>query len=163
MPFVVLALAVVRHAQEPEVGADRPHILDTDTVATPTRPQSRDTGMSPPPPPPDYSPGELFDDSLVLYERCLGAGVMEASYHALVVAMHCAEAAWNRNGIELVIRLARERQQAIDAERPLHPLSTGVADEAGVTRQFQTLATTAKAIRTRLGKEAQASRNRDNG
>jgi hypothetical protein len=109
--------------------------------------------MPQPPAPPDYSPGELFDDSLALHERCLGAGLMEASYHALVAAMLCAETACNRNGIGLVIRLAGESQQAIDAQHPAHPMSTGMAEDREVAALFQTLASAAKAIRTRLGRQ----------
>jgi len=78
---------------------------------------------------------------------------MEASYYALLTAMHCAEAASSRKAIDLVIRLAGDRQQAIDSERPAHRMSTGVADERGAAPRFQTLATAAKAIRTRLARE----------
>ena len=119
----------------------------------PTRQRSRDTGISHPASPPACSPGELFDDSLALHEHCLGAGLMEASYYALLTAMHCAEATSSRKAIDLVIRLASERQQAIDAERPPHRTSTSVADERGAAPLYQTLAIAAKAIRTRLARE----------
>jgi hypothetical protein len=100
--------------------------------------------------PADCSTGELFGDSLTLYDHCIEAGLMQAGYHALAAAMLCADAASSRKAIDLVIELAHQRQQAIDAECPPHRLSTAEARAGGATPLFEGLATTAKAIRTRL-------------
>jgi hypothetical protein len=100
--------------------------------------------------PPEHSPRELFDDSLTLHDQCLGAGLMEASYHALAAAMLCAEAASSRNALDLVIKLAHERQQSIDAERPSPRFSAAEAHARGTIPPFESLAATAEEIRTRL-------------
>jgi hypothetical protein len=100
--------------------------------------------------PQDCSSRELLDDSLALHDHCSGAGLMEASYHALATAMLCAEAASSVKAIALVIELAHERQQAIDAERPPHPLSTREARARGAIPLFESLATAADAIRRNL-------------
>jgi hypothetical protein len=97
------------------------------------------------------SPRELLDDSLTLHDHCSGAGLAEASYHALAAAMLCAQATSSRKAIDLVIELAHVRQRAIDAERPSHPLSTREAHARGAIPLFVSLATTAEAIRGSLG------------
>ena len=97
------------------------------------------------------SPRELLDDSLTLHDHCMGAGLTEASYHALATALLCAQATSSRKAIGLVIELAHIRQQAIDAERPSHPLSTVEARARGAIPLFVSLATAAEAIRTSLG------------
>lgn len=102
------------------------------------------------PMPQDCQLRELLDDSLTLHDHCIQAGLMEASYHALATTMLCAEAASSRKAIDLVIELAHERQQAIDAERPSHPWSTREAHARGATPQFESLATAADAIRRSL-------------
>jgi hypothetical protein len=102
------------------------------------------------PMPQGCSPLELLDDSLTLHDQCTGAGLIEASYHALATAMLCAEAASSRKAIDLVIELAHERQQAIDAERPSHPWSTREAHDRGASPLFESLATAADAIRGSL-------------
>src|SRR6476661_3947717 len=99
----------------------------------------------------DCSPRELLDDSLTLHDHCIGAGLTEASYHALATAMLCAQAASSRKAIDLVIELAHIRQRTIDAERPSHPLSTREAHVRGAIPLFVSLATAAEAIRTTLG------------
>ena len=103
--------------------------------------------------PPDCSPRELFDDALTLHERCLGAGLTEASYHALAAAMLCAEAASSRKALHLVIELAHERQRAIDAERQLHLWSTVEAQARGAVPPFESLARTAEAARGRFKRD----------
>jgi hypothetical protein len=97
------------------------------------------------------SPRELLDDSLTLHDHCSGAGLAEASYHALAAAMLCAQATSSRKAIDLVIELAHVRQRAIDAERPSHPLSTREAHARGAIPLFVSLATAAQAIRGSLG------------
>jgi hypothetical protein len=94
---------------------------------------------------------ELLDDSLTLHDHCSGAGLAEASYHALAAAMLCAQATSSRKAIDLVIELAHVRQRAIDAERPSHPLSTREAHARGAIPLFVSLATAAEAIRGSLG------------
>ena len=91
------------------------------------------------PMPQDWPLRELLDDSLTLHDHCIQAGLMEASYHALATTMLCAEAASSRKAIDLVIALAHERQQAIDAERPSHPWSTREAHARGATPLFESL------------------------
>jgi len=96
------------------------------------------------------SPGELFDDFLNSHDHCTAAGLVEASYHALAAAMHCAEAASSRKGLELVIRLAQERQRVLDAEHPPHYLSSREARARQTVPPFESLATAGKEIRSRL-------------
>jgi hypothetical protein len=110
------------------------------------------------------SPHQLFDDSLYLHDQCVGAGLVEASYHALAAAMLCAEAASSRKAIELVIELAHQRQRAIDAERPPHLLSSREARTRGITPLFKGLAVTAEGIRVRTkpsGRRSGASKLAD--
>ena len=95
-----------------------------------------------------------FRALLGLHDDCMDAGLVEAGYHALTAAMHCAETAADREQLRLVIERAELRQRQLDALQRPHRLSSQQAKRRGHTPMFASLAITANAIIVRLKADA---------
>jgi hypothetical protein len=68
-----------------------------------------------------------YDQLLDLARTLSAAGHYEATYHALMTALHCAEDAGDPARLAEVAGLFRNHQRAVDAIRPPHKLSTQAA------------------------------------
>ena len=98
----------------------------------------------------DRAFGALLD----LHDGCMEAGLVEAGYHALTAAMHCAETTTNQEQLRLVMTRAELRQREVDALQPPHRLSRKQAEWRRNTPVFASLAITANAIIVRLKADA---------
>jgi hypothetical protein len=100
-----------------------------------------------------------FRALLDLHDSLMEAGMVEAGYHALTAAMHCAETAANHEQLRLVLERAELRQRQVDALQPPHRLSSKQAEWRSHTPLFASLALTTNAVLVRLKAEAVRARS----
>jgi hypothetical protein len=98
---------------------------------------------------PPRSASELYEVLIQLQQICFEAGSVEASYHALAAALHAAEDAGMTSGLEAVIAVAEQRQQALDSAEPAPELSSGEAGKRGTRPLFGSLAVIGRSILAR--------------
>ena len=101
-------------------------------------------------PAPDSFALRAFRALLDLHDNLMEAGMVEAGYHALTAAMHCAETTANHEQLRLVMERAELRQRQVDALQPAHRLSSKQAEWRTHTPVFASLALTANAVLVRL-------------
>ena len=88
---------------------------------------------------PPRSASELYEVLIPLQQACFDAGSVEAAYHTLAAALHAAEDAGLTEGVEAVIAIAGQRQEALDSAKPAPELSSGEADKRRTRPLFSTL------------------------
>ena len=92
----------------------------------------------------------LLDGLLKLSAEAARIGEYEVAYHAIMAALHAAEAAGSLHGVERVLRLAEEQEKAIESLRPPHRLSSAQAKGRGTDPVYRSLPVHADAVRARL-------------
>ena len=93
---------------------------------------------------------ELYDSFLDDAEAAAAAGIMEAAYHALAGALHCAEVLEDESRVKHIRVQADRRRTSIDLDQPNHRLATASALDRGHVSVFAALAGQADAITARL-------------
>ena len=93
---------------------------------------------------------QLYDSFLAEQDTARGVGVIEAAYHTLAAALHCAEALGDEARVERVKTLADRIRFGIDRDNPDHCLATASAALRGQTSVFASLAGQAESIAARL-------------
>jgi hypothetical protein len=93
---------------------------------------------------------ELYEVLIRLQQACFDAGSVEAAYHTLAAALHAAEDADMTKGVEAVIAIAGQRQQALDSAEPAPELSSGDADKRHTRPLFSTLVRMGRSILARM-------------
>jgi hypothetical protein len=73
---------------------------------------------------PGIALNDAFSELIVLARSLSAGGHYEATYHALMAAMHCAEEAGDSARLHEVGKLFSEYKQVVDALQPPHKLST---------------------------------------
>ena len=96
-----------------------------------------------------HAPSELYEVLLQLQQACFEAGSLEAAYHTLAAALHAAEDAGMTRGIEAVIAIAEQRQQALDSAETAQELSSGEAGKRGSRPLFGSLAVIGRSMLAR--------------
>jgi hypothetical protein len=108
---------------------------------------------------------ELYEVLIGLQQACFDAGSVEAAYHTLAAALHAAEDAGLTEGVEAVMAIAEQRQQALDSPEPAPELSSGEADKRRTRPLFSTLvllgrSTLARMRGDRAVRKSEAGRSR---
>ena len=93
---------------------------------------------------------ELYDSFLADADAAWAAGIMEAAYHALAGALHCAEVLNDESRVKHIQVQADQRRRSIDLDQPNHRLATASASDRGHVSVFAALAGQADAITARL-------------
>ena len=93
---------------------------------------------------------ELYDSFLADADAAWAAGIMEAAFHALAGALHCAEVLEDESRVKHIRMQADQRRTSIDLDQPDHRLATASASDRGHLSVFATLAGQADAITARL-------------
>ena len=88
---------------------------------------------------PPHPASELYEVLIRLQQACFDAGSVEAAYHTLAAALHAAEDAGMTEGVEAVIAIAGQRQEALDSAEPAPELSSGEAGKRRTRPLFSTL------------------------
>jgi hypothetical protein len=99
---------------------------------------------------PARAPAELFDVLWRLHFELMRAGSVDAAYHTLAAALHCAEAIGSLGLIGGVENITTLHQEEVDALDPPHPRSTREAAARGTFALFTSLHATARAMRARM-------------
>jgi hypothetical protein len=97
-----------------------------------------------------HTPSELYEVLLQLQQACFEAGSLEAAYHALAAALHAAEDAGMTEGVQAVMAIAEQRQQALDSAEPAQELSSGEASKRRTSPLFGTLVLIGRSILARM-------------
>lgn len=92
----------------------------------------------------------LLDRLLELSREAAQIGEYEVAYHAIMAALHAAETARSLSGVERIIRLAEEQENAIEGQSPPHHLSSAQAQRRGTHSVYRSLPAHADAVRLRL-------------
>ena len=92
----------------------------------------------------------LLDRLLQLSREAAQIGEYEVAYHAIMAALHAADRARSLSGIDRIMRLAEEQENAIESEAPPHRLSSAQARRRGTHSVYQSLPVHAEALRVRL-------------
>ena len=74
----------------------------------------------------------------------------DVAYHALVAAMHCAEALGDEQRLSIVEQTAQRQREWIDTYDPGHRLSSQSAASQGVHSIYASLGAQLNAVRLRL-------------
>jgi hypothetical protein len=93
---------------------------------------------------------ELYEVLIRLQQACFDAGSVEAAYHTLAAALHAAEDADMTEGVEAVMAIAKQRQQALDSAEPAPELSSGEAGKRRTRPLFSTLVLIGRSILARM-------------
>jgi hypothetical protein len=93
---------------------------------------------------------QVYDSLLADADASWELGLMEAAYHALAGALHCAEALRDESRVKHIRSQAERLRTHIDVDQPDHRLATASARDRGQRSVFATLAGQADAIMARL-------------
>lgn len=85
----------------------------------------------------------------------------EVAYHALMAALHLVDHAGDEAQVEVIGRLARKQDEALEAVRPPHHLSRSAAAGRGQSALFATMRVHVDAVRLRLESERQRKGHAD--
>lgn len=99
---------------------------------------------------PPRAASELYEVLIRLQQACFDAGSVEAAYHTLAAALHAAEDAGTTEGVEAVMAIAEQRQQALDSADPAPELSSGEASKRRTSPLFSTLVLIGRSILARM-------------
>jgi len=103
---------------------------------------------------------QLFERLLEMHQAAFENRRFDVAYHLLAAALHAAEELQSAERLSAVETLAEERQRALDAQEPVHRLSTSSANHRGSVPQYTALVGIAHAIRGRMVAESARERAR---
>ena len=103
---------------------------------------------------------QIYESLLADVDAAWELGLVEAAYHALAGALHCAEALEDESRVKHVKVQAERLRTHVDLDRPGHRLATASARDRGQLSVFATLLGQADAIVARLHATRAANRAR---
>src|SRR5690349_6676113 len=106
----------------------------------------------------DQPAAPLYERFLATTRDAIDAGLLEAAFHGLAAALHCAENLEDLALVQEIERLADQTQSQIDSEQPNHRIGSKSAAHRGQTALFRTLIVQAQSVAARIrGADAIAS------
>ena len=89
---------------------------------------------------------EIYQQSLEVNRDAFADGEYGIAYHALLLALECAQKLQNLEHVSEVIRLADKQSRFIDDHHPEHIYSSKTASQRGNMSLFQTAAQKARTL-----------------
>ncbi len=81
---------------------------------------------------------DLFQRAIDINQEAFNAGLYDASYHALMTALHCAEHLESDQPLLMVSQLASEQINWIDTHKPEYEHSTQTANKHHLNKSIFT-------------------------